>query len=102
MSAPNRTEQQASFKALKRFSRKQKGGELRGRRLAVLIAEASTGHAGGERGWEADHLEPFCFAGGLSGFALLAALSCPPAVETSIERTVVNWFASSAPPTPSH
>ncbi len=89
MPAPNRTEQQASFKALKRFSRKQKGGELRGRRLAVLIAEAPTGHAGGGRGCEADHLEPFYLRED-SRASPAWRLVRPPAAETSTERTVVN------------
>ena len=78
MPAPNRTEQQTSFKALKRFSAKQRGAELRGKRLAVLIAEAPTGHAGGGRDWEADHLEPFLFAGGFPGFACLPRGSALP------------------------
>ena len=81
MSAPNRTEQQASFKALRRFSAKQNGAELRGHRLAVLIAEALTGHAGGERGWEADHLEPSFFVGGSPGFACYTRGSVLPPLQ---------------------
>ena len=84
MSAPNRTKQQASFKALRRFSEKQKGAELRGQRLAVLIAEAPAGHAGGERGWEGDHLEPFFLREGLRASPATRGSVLPP-LKTSTE-----------------